>query len=175
MRAGRPGIALTVGAHSARLDWAAAADPFPLVWPYFAPDGAWAPPRLLLSRPETVPSTGQARPAPALDLARLRWGRARGGRHGRPRARRRPRPAARAAHPWGLLTYADPSSHLVAVAHPGGTVTTLRTGAIGLAVAPAGPLSARPYRFADWNRVRWHERRKAGWPIVARAFAAAAH
>ena len=139
MRAGRPGIALTVGAHSARLDWAAAADPFPLVWPYFAPDGAWAPPRLLLSRPETVPSTGQARPAPALDLARLRWGRApaAGGTDDRVLAAGRG-PLLELRIPWGMLTYADPSSHLVAVAHPGGTVTTLRTGAIGLAVAPAG-------------------------------------
>jgi hypothetical protein len=55
----------------------------------------------------------------------------------------------------------------------GGTVTTMKTGAIGLAVAPSGRPAQR-YRFAGWNRVRWHERRKAGWRIVARAMAAAA-
>jgi hypothetical protein len=178
---GRPGVdpaadvALTVGARSARLDWAAAADPFPLLWPYFPADGAWAPPRLLLTRPETVPSTGQPLPAQALDVSRLRWGRAptAGGTDDRVLADGRG-PTLELRIPWGLLTYADPSSHLAAVAHPDGSVTTERTGAIGVAVAPAGrpARTARPYRFAGWNRVRWHERRKAGWRVVARAMAA---
>ncbi len=78
--------------------------------------------------------------------------------------------------PWALLTYADPSSHLVDVAHPDGSVTAAHAGPIGLAVAPAGrpAIAARSYAWAGWNRVRWHERRKAGWRTVARAFAAAA-
>jgi hypothetical protein len=169
-------VALSVGARSARLDWAAAADAFPSTWPYFAADGAWAPPRLLLTRPETVPSTGQALPAQALDLSRLRWGRApaAGGTDDRVLAAGRG-PLVELRIPWGLLTYADPSSHLVTVPHPDGTVTTLKTGAIGLAVALAGrPVqAAKAYRFAGWNRVRWHERRKAGWRTLARAMAAA--
>jgi hypothetical protein len=178
---GRPGVdpaadvALSVGARSARLDWAAAADSFPSTWPYFAADGDWAPPRLLLTRPETVPSSGQPLPAQALDLSRLRWGRApeAGGTDDRVLAAGR-ESLVELRIPWGLLTYADPSSHLVAVPHPDGTVTTLRTGAIGLAVAAAGrPVqAAKPYRFAGWNRVRWHERRKAGWRALARAMAA---
>jgi hypothetical protein len=55
-------------------------------------------------------------------------------------------------------------------------VTTAHAGPIGLAVAPAGhpAIVARSYAWAGWNRVRWHERRKAGWRTVARAFAAAA-
>jgi hypothetical protein len=55
-------------------------------------------------------------------------------------------------------------------------VATAHAGPIGLAVAPAGhpAIVARSYAWAGWNRVRWHERRKAGWRTVARAFAAAA-
>jgi hypothetical protein len=43
-------------------------------------------------------------------------------------------------------------------------------------VAAAGrPVQpAKPYRFAGWNRVRWRERRKAGWRTVARAMVTSA-
>jgi len=49
------------------------------------------------------------------------------------------------------------------------------------ASASAGPAFAlarggrlrrtRGYAWRDWNAVTWHERRKAGFPIVRRAFA----
>ena len=44
----------------------------------------------------------------------------------------------------------------------------------------AGPLKITidgkrtTYRWAKWNRVQWHERRKAGWSTVRAAFRAAA-
>jgi hypothetical protein len=78
--------------------------------------------------------------------------------------------------PWALLTMADPSSRLAWVPHDDGSITTRPVPRIGVAVAPAGApaRTARPYAWSTWNRVRWHERRKAGFGVVARAFARAA-
>jgi hypothetical protein len=112
----------------------------------------------------------------ALDLSRLRWGRApeAGGTDDRVLADGRGG-TVELRIPWALLTYADPSSHAIAVPRPDGSVATAHAGPVGIAVAPAGrpAAAARAYRFAGWNRVRWHERRKAGWRTVARAMAAA--
>ena len=47
---------------------------------------------------------------------------------------------------------------------------------IGVAVAAAGKPSraAKPFSWSGWNRVQWHERRKAGWKTLVRAFRSAA-
>jgi hypothetical protein len=134
--------------------------------------GAWVSPRLILNRPYTVPGTGERRPTELLDVGRLRWGTA--------------DPAARGFDsrvtvagdesvtelriPWALLGFSDPSTHTVYVPRPDGTVSHRRVGALGIELAG----SEVEYDWKDWTAVRWHERRKAGWAAVARAFADAA-
>ena len=73
--------------------------------------------------------------------------------------------------PWALLTFADPSSHQLWQVAEGAAPSTRGSAGIGVSVAPAGKpaATARRYTWRGWNRVRWHERRKAGWPTVRRA------
>jgi hypothetical protein len=185
---GRPGVpaaaefALTLGpGRRARLEQAAWTDPVARIYgvahayvPVNRDDlrpgsGAWVSPRLILNRPYTLPSTGEQRPVELLDLGVLRWGTA------DPRARHYDGRVLAAGDgrtvelrlPWMLLGLADPSAHRVYDAHDDGTVTTLATPAIGIS---AGGATAA-YRWPGWNRVAWHERRKAGWSTLRRAFA----
>ena len=72
--------------------------------------------------------------------------------------------------PWMLLTFADPSSHLVYRVGASGVVTTEKVGAMGISLAGAGQVSATSgYAWPGWNTVQWHERRKAGWTDVRSA------
>jgi hypothetical protein len=68
--------------------------------------------------------------------------------------------------PWALLTFSDPSSHSVWVAHDDGTVGTLKVSGLRI--------DGGDYTWDDWNAVQWRERRKAGWSAVARAFSRSA-
>jgi hypothetical protein len=74
--------------------------------------------------------------------------------------------------PWALLGFADPSSRRISVPRHGGTAGTRRVGGVVVTVARAGApvLVTRRITWAAWNRVRWRERRKAGWPVLRRAF-----
>jgi hypothetical protein len=140
--------------------------------------GAWVRPRLILNRPYTVPGTGEKRPTELLDISALRWGTA------DPKARAFDDRVTVAGGgrtvelriPWAMLTFTDPSSHRVWVPKADGSVDTLEVGRLGIAVAPAGepPVPTRGYGWEEWNRVDYHERRKAGWPTVRRAMLAAA-
>ena len=73
--------------------------------------------------------------------------------------------------PWAMLTFSDPSSHQVWVPKADGSVGTLKVGRLGIDVAPAGEaaVATNGYGWDEWNRVDWHERRKAGWPTVQRS------
>jgi hypothetical protein len=170
-------VTLTVGpGRRATLAHAAWTDPISLLYgaarPYVPVDraalrpgsGAWVPPRLILNRPYTVPSTGEQRPVELMDLSRLRWGSER--RDVRTLAAGDGR-TAELRIPWMLLGFADPSAHLVYQAHEDGTVTTRKVGPLRITLAGR---SAGTYAWTGWNRVRWQERRKAGWPALRRAF-----
>jgi hypothetical protein len=185
-------VALSVGpGRTAQLAQSASTDP--LRWLYgvtrhYVPvkrsdldpgSGAWVSPQLILNRPYTVPGTGEKRAVELLDVGRLRWGTA--------------NPAAKAFDgrvtvaggkdlvelriPWALLTFTDPSSHMVWVPKGDGSVGTLKVGRLGIQVAAQGaaPVVTSGYGWDDWNRVDSHERRKAGWPMVERAMRTAAH
>ncbi len=193
---GRPGVApaadvaLTVGpGRRATLERAAWTDPTSILYGLvrdYVPvrreqlrrdSGAWVRPRLLLNRPLTVPGTGERRPVETIDLGRLRWGTA------DPRARDYDARVLAAGDgrtvelriPWMLLGFADPSSKLVHDVRQDGTIGTRRAGPIRAWVAPAGApaVAAGSYDWRGWDRVAWHERRKAGWTALRRAFAAA--
>jgi hypothetical protein len=72
--------------------------------------------------------------------------------------------------PWMLLTYSDPSSHQVWQTHADGTITSRTTGPVGIAVAQGGKVDVQAhYDWESWNKVTWHERRKAGWDTIATA------
>jgi hypothetical protein len=192
----RPGVdpaadvALNLSRRSSSIDWAAWVDPiafmYGVVRPYVPVDradlvpgsGAWVAPRLIQNRPYTIPdSGGKVSPTQLMDIGTMRWGRdpEAGGSDDRVLAEGGPT-TVELRIPWALLTMADPSSRKAWVPHMDGSITTRPVPRIGVAVAPAGKpaKTATAYSWKGWNRVRWHERRKAGWPILERAFATAA-
>jgi hypothetical protein len=140
--------------------------------------GAWVRPHLMLNRPYTVPRTGEQRPTELLDISALRWGTA------DPKAHAFDDRVTVAGGgktvelriPWAMLTFADPSSHQVWVPKADGGVDTLKVGRLGIDLAPAGEgaVSTNGYGWDEWNRVDFHERRKAGWPAVQRSMRATA-
>jgi hypothetical protein len=138
--------------------------------------GAWREPQMILNRPYTVPSTGERRPVELYPLSPVRVGdeardeRTLVGLRG---------PVVELRLPWALLGLADPSSRRVTVPREDGTVGTdvLPAGArIGIEAFDAAGASlgaASPgYGWEPWQRVTWHERRKAGWGTLRDAFAA---
>jgi hypothetical protein len=140
--------------------------------------GAWVRPKLMLNRPYTVPRTGERRPTETLDVSALRWGTA------DPKARAFDDRVTVAGGgkvvelriPWAMLTFTDPSSRQVWVPKADGSVDTLKVGRLGIDLAPAGEaaVSTNGYGWDEWNRVDFHERRKAGWPVVQRSMRGAA-
>ena len=194
---GRPGVSpesdvsISLGpGRKALLQEAAWTDPigflYGLARPYVPVDkadleqgsGAWARPRLILNRPYTVPGTGEKRPVELLDISALRWGTA------NPKASRFDDRVTVAGGgktvelriPWAMLTFSDPSSRQVWVPKADGSVDTLKVGRLGIDVAPAGgaAVSTNGYGWDEWNRVDFHERRKAGWPAVQRSMRSSA-
>jgi hypothetical protein len=113
-----------------------------------------------------APSTGQQLPPEFLDLGTLRWGSERRDVRNLVAGTGR---VAEVRIPWMLLGFADPSSHRAYTVGPEGKVDTPRVASIRLTL---NGRSAGRHRWASWNRVRWHERRKAGWGAVRRAFRA---
>jgi hypothetical protein len=130
--------------------------------------GAWVSPRMILNRPYTVPGTSERRPTELLDVGRLRWGTA------DPAARGFDSRVTAAGDeavtelriPWALLTFSDPASHTVWEPRVDGTVGARRVGALRIALGG----EVFEYDWEAWTAVRWHERRKAGWSTLARAF-----
>lgn len=161
----RPGegadVKVTLGpGRRARLLTRSATDPTSILYRRHvaAPRGPWLSPKMLLNR----------WPTELLDVGRLRWGTA------DPEA---PGFDARVTVagdeavtelriPWGLLGFSDPSTHTAFFPRSDGTVAHRRVGAIGIDLAG----SRVEYDWEDWTAVEWHERRKAGWDALARAF-----
>lgn len=76
--------------------------------------------------------------------------------------------------PWAYLGFADPSSLRLLQPRRDGSMSTVRATRVGIAVT-AGPQrrATRGFAWLPWNRVTWHERRKAGWEILGHAFESA--
>ncbi len=139
--------------------------------------GAWSFPRLMLNYPYRVRATGQLLPAESVDISHLPWG------SGDPSATGGDTRNLVDGHgttievriPWLLLGYADPSSHLVLMPHPDGSLTTIKTGRVGIGVVAGGRLLVTSgASWADWDAVTAHERLKQGVGVLAHAFAATA-
>ncbi len=79
------------------------------------------------------------------------------------------------AIPWGMATIADPSTHKVwelrMVRDRTKQVVARPIGRLGISVHAGGRLlRTSGYTWDGWNGVTWHERKKAGWPILQTAF-----
>lgn len=140
--------------------------------------GKWLRLRQILSYPLKLPATGERLPSDIHDSSLMPWGTT--------------DPASPAfddrnlingsggvleiALPWGMMTFADPSSHRLYVVTPNPddkkTITTRKVDTLGISVAVEGEplLRTGGLTWEGWDTVRWHERRKAGWPILRRAY-----
>jgi hypothetical protein len=169
-----PDVKLTLGpGRRAQLVIATETDPIQMLYALardYVPveRGPWVTQRLILNRPYRVPGTSEVRPTELMDVGRLRWGTA---DPDAPDYDGRVTVAGDEAVtelriPWALLTFSDPSKHMVWEPHPDGTVDALRVGALKISL----PGETLEYDWDDWTAVAWHERRKAGWDTLARAF-----
>jgi hypothetical protein len=137
--------------------------------------GKWFVPTLALSRGFRVPSTGAVHDPEFLGLGNLKWGTA------DPNSKKVDVRTMAAGNgklvelriPWSLLGFSDPSSRLVFVPKADGTFGTQAVKSIGLSAVPAGGKLVRGKRLklSSWNRLDWHERKKAGWPVLETTFA----
>jgi hypothetical protein len=189
---GRPGVfpaadvALTIGPDEAELLQAAWWEPtrirYGLGLGYIDADpadmkrgsGAWVHPLQILNRPQTVPSTGEKRPAEVHELTSLPIG---SGDPGNRSFDQRTLVAATGPIveirlPWALLGFSDPSSKKLYDQHEDGRVSTDDAGPIRVAtIAGDEPLlTAAPYDWEPWQQVSSHERRKAGFDDLASTF-----
>lgn len=140
--------------------------------------GSWTPVRQILNYPYRLPLTGKMNPTEWRDASTLPWGTTdptspafddrnmlMGGDQ-----------ILEVAIPWGMMTFADPSSHRVyefrLVPDAKKQVVTRKIGRLGISIAVDGEplLRTSGYRWDGWDEVTWHERRKAGWPLLLKMF-----
>jgi hypothetical protein len=132
--------------------------------------GAWAVPQQIVSRALTVPSTNEKLGIDTIPFGDLRWGTT------DPKS---PNFDDRALVngsknvlelriPWGMIGLSDPSSKLRLRPKPDGTMSSEPIERIGInVVGPKGEVAKTSgYAWEAWNRVTWHERKKAGWPYL---------
>jgi hypothetical protein len=139
--------------------------------------GSWSKPRQILNRPLDVAGVGP-QPAEFADRPALGWGTDDPGATGFD-ARHLVMGRGQVLElrlPWGLIGYADPSSHQVLRGRRNGTMAAERTGRVSISVqaGDAAPLVTRGYDWDDWTATPFHERRKAGWGSIRDEMAAAA-
>ncbi|HEX5617042.1 MAG TPA: hypothetical protein VFX51_01405 [Solirubrobacteraceae bacterium] len=182
---GRPGVfpdadvALIVGPENAELLQAAWWEPtrirYGLGYGYIDVDpadmkpgsGKWVHPLQILNRPQTVPSTGETRPAELHEIDSLTIADEEGFDQRTLVAAQRDVVEVRL--PWALLGFADPSSLKLFVEHPDEPTSTKPAGPIQAAVVMGEDplLTTARYGWEPWNEVAWHERRKAGFDDLA--------
>lgn len=136
--------------------------------------GAWVRIRQILSYPYRLRGSRQMHAAEVRDASLMPWGTT---DPASPRFDDRNLIDGRGdvleiALPWAMLSVADPSTHRLYVVGLDGKVTTRRADRLGISIAVKGePLvTTTGYTWDGWDTVQWHERRKAGWPILQRAF-----
>jgi hypothetical protein len=135
--------------------------------------GAWVHPLQILNRPQTVPSTGEKRPAEVHEFASFAIN-----DEVRDDAAVDERTLLAATGevvevrlPWALLGFADPSSRKLYVEHPEEPTSMEDVLPIRVAVVAGDDpvLITAPYAWDPWQEVAWHERRKTGFDDLARA------
>jgi hypothetical protein len=165
--------AVTVSDADARLSLTAERDPVTVRErvppPASAAVAPWVAISQLVNRAHADPPTGPPLPAVTVDLSSLIEGstdpasprfdsRAQVWRHGT---------TLQLRLPWAALGFSDPSSRLVWVLAPDGTVTTRAIEQIGLTVRLDDREVRSTERWDTWNTVTSHQRVKNGAPALA--------
>ena len=133
--------------------------------------GVWVDPQQILNRPVVIPATKQHYGTELRSFGRLGFGSAAADSRNLVDGRGK---VLELRIPWSDLGYSDPSSNTVLVSHADGPLSTRTVGRVGIDVAAgAQRLRTSGYAWSPWQTVQWHERRKAGWPILAAEFARA--
>jgi hypothetical protein len=132
--------------------------------------GVWVHPLQILNRPYTVPASDTEHQVELHELGNLPIG---SGDPGSDDFDNRTLVAASGnvielRLPWALLGFSDPSSLMLFEEHPKAATSTLKAGRVGIAVFTNGSLlRTNGYAWEPWQRVTWHERRKAGFDELA--------
>jgi hypothetical protein len=132
--------------------------------------GAWSAPQQIVSRALVVPTTNEKLAIDTIPFGDLRWGTT-----DPTSADFDDRALINGAKnvlelrlPWGMIGLSDPSSKLRLRPKADGTMTSESIERIGITiVGPKGVVATTSgYGWEAWNRVTWHERKKAGWPYL---------
>ena len=132
--------------------------------------GAWTVPQQIVSRALVVPTTNEKLAIDTIPFGDLRWG-----TNDPSKADFDDRALINGSMnvlelriPWGLIGLSDPSSKLRLRPKADGTMSSEPIERIGInIVGPKGVVAKTSgYGWEAWNRVTWHERRKAGWPYL---------
>ena len=139
--------------------------------------GVWVPLRQVLSYPFVVRSTGKKMPIDIRDASEMPWGTT---DPNSPNFDDRhlidgEGEVLEVAIPWGMATFADPSTHKVfelrLVPQRDKQVVARPIERLGISVAAGGRLlKTSGYTWDGWDAVIWHERKKAGWSILLAGF-----
>jgi hypothetical protein len=141
--------------------------------------GAWRDPSQVVSKPLTIPSTGEELGIDIIPFGNLRWGSNDPTKPGFD-DRNLVNGAGSVLElrlPWGMIGMSDPSLKLALRPQAGGKMVGVPFDRIGIAVA--GPDAATDattdattktagYTWDNWNVVKWHERKKVGWETYQR-------
>ncbi len=132
--------------------------------------GAWSVPQQIVSRALVVPTTNEKLAIDTVPFGDMRWGTT-----DPTKADFDDRALINGSKnvlelriPWGLIGLSDPSSKLRLRPKPDGTMSSEPIERIGInIVGPKGVVAKTSgYSWEAWNRVTWHERKKAGWPYL---------
>ena len=132
--------------------------------------GSWSAPQQIVSRALVVPSTKEKLAIDTIPFGDLRWGTT-----DPTSADFDDRALINGAKnvlelrlPWGMIGLSDPSSKLRLRPKADGTMASEPIERIGITiVGPKGVVAKTSgYGWEAWNRVTWHERKKAGWPYL---------
>ncbi len=127
--------------------------------------GVWHPPRLILNRPYSIPTTDRRSPVEIQNLGRQGW--ATQDERSLTLAQRGDN-VVELRIPWAFLGFSDPSSRTLLVPRRDGTVGTEilpPSRAIELKAFATDGSELVPnasYNFEGWQTVRWSSRQKAG-------------
>jgi hypothetical protein len=134
--------------------------------------GVWQRPALMLNRPFVVPTTSEERGVETADVSQLLWGKS---DHATATGDSRSLVDASGTVielrlPWMLLGFADPSAHGVLVPN-GSDFKSMKSDGVAIGVEANGRLvETSRYTWSQWDKVRYHERLKAGSDVLASAF-----
>ena len=138
--------------------------------------GAWNPQRLIVNRPLTVPTTGEALEAEVIEVGRLRRGSS-NPLHPEFDSRATWQAMGNVIEvrlPFQAIGFSDPSSMLALVVGGDGSLSTTEVERLGITVAVGDEvIDTNGYAWETWQLPTWHERLKAGSDVLRDAITTA--